>query len=109
MQKRLLFCVIIAVALTGSIAQADYYFYGVGNDEFQQNPGTLWSALSMYSQWDDSRCVIRQNWDANDGKRSTGRINPRDSMYEDLLWYADNLKSDDLFMFFTPVMAAGMR
>jgi hypothetical protein len=100
LQKRLLFCVIIAVALTGSIAQADYYFYGVGNDEFQQNPGTLWSALSMYSQWDDSRCVIRQNWDANDGKRSTGRNNPRDSMYDDLLWYADNLKSDDLFMFF---------
>jgi hypothetical protein len=94
--RKLLLYVVVALAVTGSVAQADYYFYGVGNDEFTQDPGTLWSSLSFYSQWDDSRMTIRQNWDADDLVRDS----QRNSMYDDLLWYTQNLTAGDLFMFF---------
>ncbi len=96
MTRKLLPYIVVALAVTGSVVQADYYFYGVGNDEFTQDPGTLWSSLSFYSQWDDSRMTIRQNWDADDLIRDS----QRNSMYDDLLWYTQNLTAGDLFMFF---------
>lgn len=96
MTRKLLPYIVVALAVTGSVVQADYYFYGVGNDEFTQDPGTLWSSLSFYSQWDDSRMTIRQNWDADDLVRDS----QRNSMYDDLLWYTQNLTAGDLFMFF---------
>ncbi|MCK4374188.1 MAG: caspase family protein, partial [Candidatus Brocadiae bacterium] len=76
-------------------ALAEYYFYGVADDQFTGDNDTLWAALEPYPEWDASRATLRDNWDADDGVGGDGR----DSIYDDLLWYGDNLSSGDFFLF----------
>ena len=47
----------------------DYYFYGVGDDDVYKDNDTLWNALEPYPEWSDTRCTLRDNWDADDGDR----------------------------------------
>lgn len=87
--------VCLAVLLAGSSASADYYFYSVADDDFRGDNDTLWAALEPYPEWDASHAVLRDNWDADDAVRTDGR----DSVYDDLEWYADNLNGGDVFLF----------
>jgi len=74
---------------------ADYYFYGVAQEDFINDNDTLWEALEPYPEWDQSRCTLRDDWSVWDAERGDGR----DTLYDDLLWYGDNLQSDDIFIF----------
>jgi len=84
-----------ALLLPAVLAQADYYYYGVADDQFLDDNDTLWAALAPYPEWDAPHATLRDNWDADDGVRTDGR----DSVYDDLAWYAGNLESGDVFMF----------
>ncbi|MGC9319696.1 MAG: PEP-CTERM sorting domain-containing protein, partial [Armatimonadota bacterium] len=77
-------------------AYADFsYFYGVAGDDFLDDNDTLWAALEPFPNWSSTGAVLRDNWNANDGVRDGSR----DSVYDDLLWYADNLAAGDTFLF----------
>ncbi|MGD9497916.1 MAG: PEP-CTERM sorting domain-containing protein [Armatimonadota bacterium] len=76
-------------------ACADYHFYSVANDDFRDDNDTLWAALEPYPEWTSSYCTLRDSWDVMDESRTDGR----DTLYDDLLWYASNLQSGDVFMF----------
>lgn len=94
--KRALIVTCVAVCAFSALAvQADYYFYSVGDDQLKYNNDTLWAALEPYPEWDADHAVLRDNWDAWDPDRDDGR----DTMYDDLLWYANNLESGDVFMY----------
>ncbi len=92
--KYLSLSLVLAISLATPVF-ADYYFYGVGDDGGELDPWWVWDVLEPFPEWDASRCVIRNNWDADDGVRTDGR----DSVYDDLVWYANNLESGDLFMY----------
>ncbi len=85
----------LAALVAALPASADYYFYGVADDDFCGDNDTLWTALEPYPEWDASRAVLRDNWNADDNVRGDGR----DSLYDDLEWYADNLTGGDVFLF----------
>lgn len=84
----------LMIIAAASAASADYYYYSVAEDDFLDDNDTLWAALEPYPQWDVSRALLHDDYDLNDGVRTDGR----DSLYDDLEWYADNLSSGDVFM-----------
>jgi len=86
----------VGLCLVASVAaKADYYFYGVSFADFLNDNDRLWGALAPYPEWDASRCNLRDDWPLWDDDR-TG---DPDSVYDDLLWYGDNLQSGDVFAF----------
>ncbi len=92
--RRYRFVVILLLLCAGSTAFADHYFYSVADDIFFNNNELLWNALEPYPDWDSSRALLRDDWNAYDGVQGG-----RDTMYEDLLYYADTLESGDMFMY----------
>jgi len=93
--KRALAALLIAMILIPCRSVlADFYHYGVAADEFLDDNDRYWSSLSRYPEWSSSRNLLRDNLDANDLDRSSG-----DSVYDDLVWYSNNLQSGDVLMF----------
>jgi len=94
MSTRTVIALLTLLLLPLSVARADYYYYGVANDDFTGDNDTLWDALEEYPEWHSSRA------DLQDNRLGYYTTTPqRDSIYEDLSWYADNLSSGDVFMF----------
>lgn len=93
--RKLLFLCILPLLLGASALQADYYYYGVGNNEFWHGSLDLWDALEPLPEWSDpgdEHCINsinRKAWDGGSG----------DSMMGDLTWYANNLQAGDVFLF----------
>ncbi|MEA3402399.1 MAG: PEP-CTERM sorting domain-containing protein [Armatimonadota bacterium] len=86
----------VSLALAAcTAASADYHFYGVSFGEFLDDNDTLWGAVAPYPEWDPSRCTLRDDFALWDEDRNDGR----DSVYDDLLWYGDNLQSGDVLVF----------
>ncbi len=86
-------CALVLLAVPA--ANADYYFYGVAQEGFINDNDTLWNTLQPYPEWNQSRCTLRDDWSVWDAERGDGR----DTLYDDLLWYGDNLNSDDVLIF----------
>jgi len=95
MSRRLAILCVALLAVTPPAALADYYYYAVAADDFLDDNDTLWAALEPYPEWHVDNAVLRDNWDADDGDRTDGR----DSVYDDLQWYSNNLSDGDVFVF----------
>jgi len=95
MNKALIVSCIVLFLLTASVAKGDYYYYGAAANGVLSDNDILWAALEPYPEWDLARALLRDNWDADDGNRSDGY----DSTYDDLLWFANNLQPNDVFLF----------
>jgi len=95
MNARALSIVMGLVLCTCAVAGADYHFYGVSFGEFLDDNDTLWVALEPYPEWQVSHCTLRDDFSLWDAERDDGR----DSVYDDLLWYGDNLQSGDVLVF----------
>ncbi len=93
--KKSLVVLLVILGLAASAAQAEYYFYSVACNEFQDDNDYLWEALGALSYYDASRAVLRDNWLGYDTDRDDGR----DTIYDDLLWYGDNLIDGDVLVF----------
>jgi len=93
--QRIIGLLLPLLVLPPVVAAADHYYYGVAADDFLPDNDTLWAALEVYPEWDSSRAVLRDNWNVWDAERDDGR----DTVYDDLEWYADSLASGDVFMF----------
>ena len=93
--RELLASFVLALVLTAPTLHADYYFYGVGNNEAWHASYDLFDALEALPEWTDpgdEHCIQRINriaWDGGSGN----------SMMYDLYWYANNLEAGDVFLF----------
>ncbi|MBC7288079.1 MAG: caspase family protein [Armatimonadetes bacterium] len=76
-----------------AVAVADYYYYGVACDDFLDDNDILWNALKDFPEWKNVSPDLADN---RYGKIPGG---DRDSIYEDLQWYASKLKDGDVFLF----------
>ena len=92
--RLLIFCFLLS-ALGVVPAYAEYYFYGVANNEFLDGNDTLWNALCNFPNWDPANAVLRDNWLGYDLDRNDGR----DTIYDDIIWYGDNLQDGDVLVF----------
>ena len=86
---------IAVLFLSGAVANvsADYFFYGVAEDQFLLDNDMLWDAMNDWPEWST---VTPDLQDDRAGKIIGGE---RDSIYEDLQWYANQVGDGDVFVF----------
>lgn len=84
------------LGLATSAANAMYYYYGVGDNEGWHDNDVMWDALSECGNWSLDYAELYDNRDACDGNVSDAR----DSIYDDINYYANTLQDGDVFMFF---------
>jgi len=93
--SKVLALLVFALALCTSAVHADHYFYSVACNELTGDNDRFWDALAPFPLYDSSRSILRDDWYGYDTDRNDGR----DTIYDDLLWYGDNLGDGDVLVF----------
>ncbi len=83
----------VVLVLAAPLAWGDFFFYGVAEDQFLLDNDMLWDAMDDFPEW------VSTTPDLKDDRLGKAVGGERDSIYEDLEWYASQVGDGDVFVF----------